>query len=74
MDVDDGSQAFGVVAPKAAQGAAFEEDGGANARAVVDREALDIEDDAAGHPLPACPVEGAAPAPGPIANRAAGAG
>ena len=37
---------LGVVAPEATQGAAFEEDGGADAGAVVDREFFDIEDSA----------------------------
>ena len=39
-------QTFGVVAPLAAQGTAFDEDRGANARAVVGAEALDVEDSA----------------------------
>jgi len=36
--------ALGVVAPSAAHGASLEEHGGADTRAVVDRELLDVED------------------------------
>jgi hypothetical protein len=42
-----GAQAFGVVAPKAAQGAALEEDCGPDAWPIVDGEALKVEDEAA---------------------------
>lgn len=38
-----GTDAFGIVAPKAAQRASFQEDSGANARSIVDGESLDIE-------------------------------
>ena len=46
--------ALGVVAPRAAHGAALEEDGGPDARAVVDRELLDVED-LAGHGVAGSP-------------------
>ena len=41
-----GGLAFRVVAPPAAQRAAFEEHGGADAGTVVDRELADVEDHA----------------------------
>ncbi len=41
--------AFGVVAPKAAQGAAFEEDGGTDTGAIMNGEAFGVEDEACSH-------------------------
>jgi len=41
--------AFGIVTPKTVQGAAFEEDGGADAWTIMNREPFSVEDGAFDH-------------------------
>ena len=48
---------LGVVAPEAVERAAFEEDRGPYARAVVRGEALDVEDQSRNHYKPVPPAE-----------------
>jgi hypothetical protein len=43
-ELGPGRDAFGIVAPEAAQGASFEKDGRPDARTVMDRVAFDVED------------------------------
>ena len=47
--------AFGIVTPLAAQGATFQKNGGADARTVMERVSLDVEDGAGCHCLPSRP-------------------